>query len=247
MLPAQKKQLEMYLKKIREFHNNSRILFLIAAAIVFGTLLFYSYPQYKKVLSHKAEIRQTEEIMQEQQKVLTRVKRELQDKSSSYAVVLESIAPILEDVFPQKNPTDEVAKFLEEFAIGADTPSHPMKIESVAFAPVKEKNDYKILPFRLSVEADEYNFKRFMKQVGELSGSLQQQDFYRQLKPIPIMSIESISVSLPEEKDIDPALQTLSGGTVQKQVPTFVFNVEMQAYFRPQEAQDASQAHSPNS
>ncbi len=238
MLPTQKKQFELYLKKIRTFHQNAYILFGISALIVIGTLAFHSYPQYRKAQAYKLDIQQKEAELLEQEAALKDEEEELQKISAEYEKVVTEWKPVLDTVLPTHNPTDEIAVFLEDFSITADSDEHPMSLNTISFnAPKKGAGeDYYILPFRTTVEADEYNFKRFMKQI-EKSGSLNQQDYFKQ-NPVPIMSIEEIQITLPEKKDIDPALEKQKNGEEEeKEIETYIFNLSMQTYFRLEEGQ----------
>ncbi len=236
MLPVDKRKAEIYLKRVRTLHKNAYTYFALAGIIVFSTLVLHSYPKFQEMQQLKSDIRETETKINEQEEKKQQLQKELEEIADEYEIVLEEWKPILDQVLPQQNPTDQVVRFLEEFSLASDTKSHPMKIENISFSSALEEESYSVLPFRMSVEADEYNFILFLERVKN-SGSLKKSDFYK-LEPVPIMSIESISVNLPEQRINTPRIISL--GDEGLEVETFIFTVEMEAYFREEVNEESS-------
>jgi|GEM_PF-6240765 len=234
LLPNQKKQLENYIEKAKTFQKSANVFFILSALVILGTLIFHTYPVLREAQGYRAEIQAKETFITAKTAEFTKVNAMFQEKAREYDVAIEQWKPILDQILPQTNPTDTVAKFLEDFAISSNKKIHPMKIENISFGEPRQIEDYFALKFNMSVEADEYNFIQFLQTIAT-SGSLREQDFYKG-KPILAMSIESINVTLPEDQDIDPGLQRLGSleGNTATTVPTLIFTVEMSAYFRPE-------------
>ncbi|MBI5414617.1 hypothetical protein HZA38_03810 [Candidatus Peregrinibacteria bacterium] len=203
----------------------------IGTVTVAGTIFFHSYPKYTEAQKDKIEIQQIDAKIKEKKTGADDIKTELAEKEKKFNEDIKDLKPILERALPTSDPTDEIAEFLEDFALYTNSETHPMSMENIAFTEPKKEGGYFVVPFRMSIEADQENFSRFMKQV-EISGSLKREDFYRQ-NSVPIMSIESINVNIPQEKDEDPALKK-SESSGEKKIETFSFSVNLQAYYKPE-------------
>ena len=128
-----------------------------------------------------------------------------------------------------------LATFFEDFALeNHDESTGILTIPSITFGKPRFSKDMFVVPIQMNIDAGEGNFSRFLQQIDEKSGSIKEKDFYqssytKEKEPIPIMSIDALSLVYPKEKT---ALATLFSSSYEQGKKTYSFTVSISAYFQ---------------
>lgn len=198
-------------------NKNPLFLFTGAAIVILLTVGLYIIPNVKALNNTKEQIivfqgknKLLEDQIAEKEKNHERVADEL-------SLFEEKYRPRLQEAFPDEENIPELTRFLEDFSLQLEQTGH-ISLNNISYGTSTHEGNYSILPVRLSFEANNVNFVRFMQMI-KSSGSIDEKDFYEG-KPVRLMRVERMSVSIPK----------LTEGNEEDQI--YSVNMEISAFYR---------------
>lgn len=200
--------------------KNPYVFLGATAIIVVTTLLLYTLPNIKKINEVKEEIGIVEAKNIELDSKIIEAEGEQKKILQKLHLYQDKHRPRLERAFPFQEDIGELTRFLENFSLQLEKQGS-INLNTIAYGQAKYFEEYSILPIRLSFEASNINFVKFMQMI-KSSGSIQEKDFYEG-KPVRLMQVDRITVSIPR-------FDELSGGE-----QLYSINLQLSAFFRTQE------------
>lgn len=225
----QKLQVQAAIKKINKIKEGAIVFLVLGAIVILGTIIFSTFPGVKKLQNTKKAILETDYNITELQKTKKEAKESLNEAEDKYESLYAKIKPKMDKILPESEDIYALTNYLEDYAIRYNSEESPLVLNNISFGKATSEGDYFVLPIRTNLQVSEINFLNFLTMINQ-SGSLKEDDFFRG-QPIRLMTIESISVSLPQAKDSKK-------GT--KSILTYPINLEINTYFSGTEEDKAS-------
>ncbi len=231
-------------KKIHTIKKNTIIFGVVGGLITLLSFGLYIIPEFFILQETKANIVKTEKEID--QIVLEKISDEetLKNLHTKEAQLKKNLGKIFPIILPEVGSDSEyqeainrLAIFFEDFSIFYNKGSSPLELPSITFGKAKESEDGAmfILPIQMTIKASEKNFNLFIDQVNTRSGSIKEKDFYlssftKKKEPVPIMSINSLNISLPKTEKT--SFDFLNPKKDKQEVNTLNFSVSLSAYFK---------------
>jgi len=204
-------------QKAYHAHQNPWILLSGAGIVIIATVLFYIFPNIKLLNEVKKDIEVTKASIVELNMEIRAQEKEKEKVSQELELFTEKYGPRLKKAFPDQENIGALTRFLEDFSIQLEQ-TGTMNLSNISYGKSKEEKEYSILPVRLSFEANNINFVRFMQMI-KSSGSIDEKDFYEG-SPVRLMRVEHMTVNIPKFSEDSDAEQIYS------------VNMEISAFFR---------------
>lgn len=239
---------EEHNKKIKAIQKNIIIFGGVGTLITLLSFGLYIIPQYFVFNQVKADILSTEKsidtLMLEKvtnEDVLKQLRIQEEELKQKFGDIFPIILPEVKSDSEYQEAINRLAVFFEDFALYYNKGNSPLELPSIDFGKPKESSDGSmfILPIQMTIKASDKNFRIFINQINKRSGSLDEKDFYlssftKKKEPIPIMSIDSLNISLPKEEQ--KKFSSLQKYNKKKETETLSFSVSLSAYFKSTEA-----------
>ncbi len=220
-MPEIKKRDDGKANLLKMLIQNVYVYYVLAAIVVLGTLGLHSYPGYNEVENTKQLIVTTEAETATIEKQIQDKEVELEGIKQEFALYSEKYSPRINKVLPIGEQLGPLTRFLENFALQLEK-SGVMTLSAISYGGLTSAGEYSTLPIRLSFQANNVNFVRFMQMIAN-SGSIEEKDFYDG-DPIRTMQVDQISVTIPNFET--------EGATIIEEDPLYSINLQVSAFNR---------------
>ncbi len=231
-------------KKILKLKKNIQIFGGIGGAIILLVAGFYIIPSFFTLQETRNEITSLNKTIDTMEVEKITDNQSLKEKNEEKTALENEFGEILPLILPEIHSTSEyqssinrMAMFFEEFSIHPGKGYSPLHLPSISFGKPKEKDGVFVIPIDMTIEADRKSFNLFLDQINNKSGSFNPDDFYysklsQKREPIPIMSIDSLNISLPTVKQA--SFQFIKSSLEKKndKEKNLSFSVSLSAYFK---------------
>ncbi len=201
--------------------QNVFVYYGLAALSIAGSVGLHTYPKLSELEQTKLQIEQVD-------KEITTIETKIQEQESesinlanNFNLYSEKYSPRINKVLPFGEQLGPLTRFLENFSLQLEK-SGVMTLSAISYGGVKTVGEYSMLPIRLSFQANNVNFVRFMQMVAN-SGSIEEKDFYDG-NPIRMMQVDQISVTIPNFES--------EGELIAEEDPLYSINLQVSAFHR---------------
>ena len=232
-------------KKLEGIKKNTLIFGGAGLLIIILSLGLYIVPTFFEFQEVRANITTLNQEIDELEIEKLTNKKTLEDLYIEQTELEEKFGETFPLVLPEVHSDSEyqssinrIAMFFEEFALHPGAGYSPLELPSISFGKAKQGDGVFIIPIKMTIESDRKSFNFFIKNINDNSGSLDSNDFYyskftKKKEPIPIMSIDSLNISLPKQEK--SSLKFLTSKITKKKKNTLSFSVSLSAYFKSTE------------
>jgi len=177
--------------------------------IAFGAFTYMKWQEYSVV---KTVVDKNKAYISALQEEGSNEKASFDNKKASINDLKSEIESSLTEVFPASDSYTELTRKFDELEQSLSTKDSVFEISNVEYQAFAKKDNYSILPVRMSIRSSKPNFEKFLHYV-ESSGSL--------AGKVRLMDISSIRLNFEKNND-------LSGKTDE----IINFSVQINAYFQ---------------
>lgn len=185
-------------KKIKRTLKRAKIYVLLSIVILAG-VLYYSFTQYVNFRDMQASIATGRQLLSALKIQSADLTTEYNFAKEEYIVKQTERAEEISAVFPKNEALHALTTSLEKYFIDNNTGNNRIFLTSIKYAQAiapktkdQQEANYMVLPVTLSIQSSQDNFMKFLKYL-ENSGSFEGKT--------RLMSLQSISFSVPEEKE----------------------------------------------
>ncbi len=220
-MPAIKKRDDGKPNLLKMLIQNVYVYYGLAVLIIIATLGLHTYPNYNELNNTKTLITNSESEIAALEKQIREKEIELEGTKQEFGLYSEKYSPRINKVLPVGEQLGPLTRFLESFALQLEK-SGVMTLSAISYGGLKSIGEASTLPIRLSFQANNVNFVRFMQMIAN-SGSIEEKDFYDG-DPIRMMQVDQISVTIPNFET--------EGAVVVDEDPLYTINLQVSAFNR---------------
>ena len=229
------KRLEGIKKNTLMFGSAGALIFILALGLYIIPTFFEFQEVRSQIISSNEDIDQMEITKLTNIKTLENLHVEQSILEEEFGETFPLVLPEIHSDSEYQTSINRIAMFFEEFSLHPGKGYSPLKLPSISFGKPKEGDDVFIVPIKMTIESDRRSFNLFLNYINNKSGSLDPDDFYyseftKKKEPIPIMSIDSLNISLPKQEKSSLLFITSKVSNYSKK--TLNFSVSLSAYFK---------------